>query len=47
MILVVYLGLGIFHPGALSVLSKPVFGRGLNAFTTGNPFGGQIYLELV
>ena len=47
MILVVYLGHGIFHPVALWVLSKPVFGRGLNAFTTGNPLWGQNYVGLV
>ena len=40
MIPVVYLGDGFFHPVAVFFFSKSVFGRGLNPFTTGNPFLG-------
>ena len=45
MILVVYLGHGIFHPVSVLFFSKPAFfGRGLNSFTTGNPFSGTKFL---
>ena len=37
MILVVYLGLGIFHPVAALLFSKSVFGRGLEL-----PNGGTL-----
>ena len=40
MVLVVYLSHGIFHPVAVLFFSETVFGRGLNPFTTGNPFWG-------